>query len=75
MAKIFNYGFLPQMLNSSSIVALAGNVLTLCAGVGTKVQKFGLSTKDEESKSLNHLQKPHLRKTCVIGSVFSYYKF
>ena len=25
MAKIFNYGFLPQMFNSSSIVALAGN--------------------------------------------------
>ena len=32
MAKIFNYGFLPQMSNSSSIVALAGNGFGLGEG-------------------------------------------
>jgi len=32
MAKIFNYGFIPKMFNSSSIVALAGNGIWLYAG-------------------------------------------
>jgi len=29
MAKIFNYGFIPQMIIRSTIVALAGNVFGL----------------------------------------------
>ena len=55
----------------SSAMQCRPTFLRFAAGAGTKVQMFGLRTKDEDRKEERKATQPHLRNYRMLGEVSS----
>jgi len=64
MAKIFNYGFLQPMFNSSTMVALAGNGWQIAEGGEIEVIMFNIAQMMIRSTTVQLTTTPPLLAMC-----------